>query len=178
VGQQTSRDLGVEQGAAGGNGAHGVREGAMVDVLEQVAAGARGDPAEHILLVAEGGEDDHGGPGPRLGEAARRLHTVHGRHHHIHQHHVGVEGANLGDRRDPVAGVAHHLNIGLAGEQRLDARADQGLVIDDQDADLLTHRGSSSIGSTMRSRKPPSASGAASIPPPTASARSRRPTRP
>ena len=39
-----------------------------------------------------------------------------------------------------IAGRADHFNIRLAAQQRLDASADKGLIVDDQDANFGCHR--------------------------------------
>ena len=74
-----------------------------------------------------------------------------------------------------VRGLADDLDVVGAGEQHRQAGADERVVVDDQDADLVAHCGH---GSQARSRKSPCSSSPCSSRPPESVARSARPTSP
>ena len=57
------------------------------------------------------------------------------RHHDVHQDHVGLQRPRLEDRLAGVARLADRLDVVLRGEQEPQPAADDGVVVDDQDAD-------------------------------------------
>ena len=57
---QPAGDRRIDEGVAGGDGAYGGDEHVGADVLQQEPGGAGPERAEHVLVVVEGGEDEHG----------------------------------------------------------------------------------------------------------------------
>src|SRR5690606_1669756 len=81
------------------------------------------------------------------------------------------------DRGPSVSALAHHLEVVLGVDDRGQPRADQRLVVADQDPDRRGHDGSPA-GMRARTAKPPSGRRSARKSPPSTSTRSRRPTSP
>ena len=76
--------------------------------LEQIAAGARPDGVEHVLLLAiHGQRDDTGGRG-LVQDLADGFHTVHIGHDDIHQDHIWLGRARQRHRLGAVLGLGHH----------------------------------------------------------------------
>ena len=65
------------------------------------------------------------------------LAAVHRRHVEIEQHDVGLDLLDELDAFKAVGSLAHHLEVVLAGEQRLEATAKQRVVVNQGDANLL-----------------------------------------
>ena len=65
----------------------------------------------------------------------QRLQPGHHRHAHVHQHHVGLDLRDQLDRLLAVAGLGDHLDALGQRQQRADALAHQGLVVDQADTD-------------------------------------------
>src|SRR5690606_17756073 len=122
-----------------------------VGVLQEETARAGGDGARGGLVEVEGGEqDDARAPLGRVGgreDAPRRLDAVHDGHTDVHEHDVGARAGRERDALEPVARLPHELEVGLRADEHPDARAEERLVVDEGDADLLGHRaGSSRVG--------------------------------
>ena len=93
--------------------------------------------------------------------------------------------AGQAQRRIPVAGLGHDLDVRLGLEDHPEPRPDQRLIVRDQDAQRpVGHEADGSeptvrsSGSHARTAYPPPTRGPASSVPPTRDARSRMPTRP
>src|SRR5690606_7197158 len=83
----------------------------------------------------EGGQDE--GLDVRMG-AAQRLDggdAVHLRHAQVHEHDVDAERDGALDALTAVAGLAGHVDVGLALEGGAQPVADDGVVVDDEKAD-------------------------------------------
>jgi hypothetical protein len=61
----------------------------------------------------------------------RGLYPVHARHGYIHDHHVGTEFLNLLDSLLAVAGLRHHLHVGLLFQQGPESLTKYPMVIAD-----------------------------------------------
>ena len=154
------------------------------DVLEQEAAGARPQRLVDVLVEVEGREhEDADATVGRRVAAARdppgRLDAVELGHADVHQDDVRRQASGLVDRLAPVRGLADDLEVLLGVEDHAEARADERLVVGDEDADA--HAGSASAaptGSRARTVKPPPGRGPASSSPPWTRTRSRMPMRP
>ena len=80
--------------------------------------------------------DDHGRHRVVLHELAQERDPVHARHLDIERDHVGLELDDLRPRDVRIAGDAHDLDVGVARELALEDLANDGGVVDDQDADF------------------------------------------
>lgn len=67
---------------------------------------------------------------PPLGEPGQGPDPVVGGHAQVEQDHVGVDGVDHLERTPPVVGLPDHLDL-ADRQQRADAFADQGLIVDD-----------------------------------------------
>ena len=65
-----------------------------------------------------------------------RLDAVHHRHPDVHQDDVGCSRAASSTALGAVARLADELEVRLGGDQHPDPGAEQGLVVDEGDADL------------------------------------------
>ena len=113
-------------------------------------------------------------------EAPGRLDAVHDRHAQVHHDDVRPQSADGLDGRSPVGRLTDDLDVGLVGHDHPEARADQLLVVHQQDPDPVAHPafpGWGSRGSHAATRKP-RPTGPASRRPPNRAARSRIPMRP
>ena len=134
-------DRGRERRVAVVGGADRAHELGRLDVLEQVAGGARAQRREQLVVVAEAREHDHAGARAGLAQALERADAVQARHHEVEQDHVGV-GARGGVHGDlAVARLGHDLDVVLEVEERAQPLADHRVVVGEQDAD---HAGISS----------------------------------
>ena len=120
-------------------GADRAHELGGLDVLEQVAGGARAQRREELVVVAEAGQHDH----PRAGapQALERADAVEPRHHEVEQDHVRVGARGGVDGGLAVAGLGDDLDVVLEVEERAQALAHDRVVVGEQDAD---HAGTSS----------------------------------
>ena len=73
--------------------------------------------------------------GDFCGELADGAHAVGAGHPQIHQHDVRTAGERQRDGLAPVGRLAQHLELRVAGEDAAQAVADDGVVVDDQQAD-------------------------------------------
>ena len=100
-------------------------------VLEEVAAGARHDGVDDVRIVVRDREHDH----PRQRGARRdlpdRVDAGGARHVQIHDDDVGCELADEAKRHVAVLGLARDLDL-LLGEQILETRPEQVVVVDEQ----------------------------------------------
>ena len=93
------------------------------------------------------------GSGTR-GDPAGRLHPVHARHAHVHEHDVDRVVLQRGERLHAVGRLAHDLEVGLGVEHHAEAHAQHRLVVDEQDADgHAGARGSITTPATAAARR-------------------------
>src|SRR5215831_8969467 len=142
-------------------------------VLEQEPAGSGPQPGVYVLVEVEGGQQDH--PGRRFGGADPRggFDPVQVRHPDVHQHQVGLELRGLADGRQPVGGLADHLEVLDALQDGAQAGADEFLVVGDEQP-----HGRTSNGSRAYTWKPPCGLGPVRSSPPNMVTRSRMPRSP
>jgi hypothetical protein len=110
-----------------------------VDVLEQVAGGARLDRLAHPGLGLLDGQHHHPGVGHRPGDRLGGPDAPEDRHANVHQDHIRLDRLGKVDRLLAVARLGHHLEVGVHGEGRLDAVPGQRMVVCYQDANDVTH---------------------------------------
>src|SRR5690606_25562117 len=142
------------------------------------------------------GQHEHRGEVLR-DDAARGLDAVHDRHLHVHEHDVRPQLPRQLDGGGTVARLADHLDVVLHREDEGEARAHEGLVVDQQHprhhatsvelagtcaatgaATAASAGSGAGRGSLTRTRKPPVARGPISTTPWWVAARSRMPSRP
>src|SRR3954453_15090201 len=153
--------FGVQRRLAARGGADAAQQLVGLGVLEQVPDRAGVDGIEDPAAVGERGEhhDAHAGGGRP--DAPGGLDPVELRHREVHQRDVG---ARRGDELDPlpaVAGGTRELHVAHAGEQLLEPRADNVMIVDyghaDHVAGSLTVRRVPLCGAlSTRSSPPPS----------------------
>ena len=118
--------------------ADGVHELLRLGVLQEEPARAGAQGVHEVVVTVEGRQDDD------LREVARddlpgRLDPVGTRHLHVHQHDVRRQPSDHLDGGGTVAGLADDLEVRFDAEDHREARTDQRLVVDDDDAqDLRT----------------------------------------
>ncbi len=166
--------VGVEQPARDARGDHRVAAGDRPDrgqqvgrlrVLEQEAAGAGAQRRVDVLVEVEGREDDDPGVAAGGDDPARGLDAVELGHAHVHQRHVRPQRLRLGDRLEPVGGLAGDVQVGLTLDHHAERHPHQLLVVDQQDR--RAHRTASSRRATgcvsvcrrRCTRQPPSSVG-------------------
>ena len=101
--------------------------------LEQIAAGARPDGVEHVLLLPVHGQGDDAGGRGLAHDLADGFHAVHVGHDDVHQDHVRLRRARQRHRLGAVLGFGHHREAAQPLAQLAQALAHQGVVIGDQD---------------------------------------------
>ncbi len=94
------------------------------------------------------------------------------RHADVHQHDLRAQALSQLHGGLAVGGLRDHRDVVLGVQQRVKSRPHERLVVDQFDGD---HE---AVGRRARTCQPPSAPGAASSVPPSATARSRIPRRP
>lgn len=118
-----------------GGGADGRQEVAGTGVLQQVAGRARGEDVGNPLAVGERGERDDAGPRQLSQQQPGRRDAVEDGHRQVHEHHVRGGGGRGLESLLSVGGLAGHLDVGGGLEDGDQARPDELVVVDDEDAD-------------------------------------------
>ena len=153
VADQPAGDRRRQHRLAGGDAADGADDLGRRRVLEQEPAGAGAQGAQHVVVGLEGREDDHlGRPGAaRAAARSRSSPSMPGMRMSISTTSGWCSGHRAGDLA-AVGGLADDRDVVGAREQHRQPGADERVVVDDQDADPVAHRGH---GSQARSRKSP-----------------------
>ena len=81
------------------------------------------------------GQNDHLDCRKILARAGDRLQAIQPRHRDVHQHDVGQMSPNQFERLPTVAGFGDDLDGFSLFQQRANARAHEGMIIDEKDAD-------------------------------------------
>ena len=116
--QDARGDRGVQQRLAAVGHADRAHELGRLDVLEQVAGGARAHRRQHLVLVEEARQDDHARGRRELAQALDRADAVELGHDEVHEHDVGLERGDRYERRSPSRGLADDLDVVLQLEER------------------------------------------------------------
>jgi hypothetical protein len=103
-------------------------------VLEQVAAGSGDDRVHHVRVLVRDGEDDHAGQRRLGGDVPGRLDPAHLRHVQIHDDDVRSCLPNEPYCLEAVGRLAEHLDARLLLEQVPEARPEEIVVVDEDDA--------------------------------------------
>ena len=103
-------------------------------LLEQVAPGPGSQGREDRVVVLAHGQHDDRGRGELGGDPGRGLDPAHAGHAQVHEHDVGAGAARLRDRRLPVGRRADDVDARGVLQRRLQALAENGVVVGDQHA--------------------------------------------
>jgi len=126
-----------DQAVPAGDGAHRVGELLDGDLLQEVSARTGLHGGVEVLLAVGDREHDHLRVGETLADASRGFDARRPGHAHVHDDHVGRHLLRSVDGLDPVGGLADDLDVGLLGEDEVQAAPEQRVVVDDDDADGL-----------------------------------------
>ena len=111
----------------------------LIDLLEQIAAGAQTQAFREGLAVLAHREHQNRQAGMGLMDLSHGLAAVHARHVHVKQNNVRIKLFDKLDAFQTVAGLADHLEVRLPLKKGLDTAAKQRVVIDQNNADALSH---------------------------------------
>ncbi len=130
---------GLDERVTGGHHADGGGDVVGVGVLQQKAARPCPQGVVDVLVDIEGGEHQHPGPGQqRVGrDGAAGLDAAHLRHANIHEHYIGPEALGLFHSLGAVSGLADDLDALVGGEDHLESRAHEVLVVHNEHANGL-----------------------------------------
>ena len=112
----------------------------MRRLLEDVALGARLEPAAEQRALAVRGEDQDRRVGHLLPDLLRRLEPVHAGHADVHDHDLRAAPLYERDRAGTVGCLTDHAHVRRARERQPQALPHDLMVVDDQARDLLRHR--------------------------------------
>src|SRR5699024_7428144 len=130
-------DLGGQQPITGGQGGHRIDELLSLGSFEQESAGPGGQGAEEEVIAVEGREHEHGSGRAPPNDLRSRFEAVHDRHLHIHADDIRGQFERPVDGDLAVLGLTDDGDAVLALEDRAEAGADHGLVVDEEDSDHL-----------------------------------------
>ena len=118
---------------------HGATDGGEqevgIDLFQQIAAGSGFHALGQVFAVFRHRQHQHRQLRLGVEQLCQGIAAMHHRHVQIQQDHIGVQLLGQLDPFQAIAGFAHDLEIGLALQQRLEAAAEQGVIIYQQDAD-------------------------------------------
>ena len=143
------------------------------EALEQIAPRARPDRLEQVVLLLGDREHDDGDIRLGLADPAGGLQPSHPGHPDVHEHELGQEGVDEGDRLRAIRGLPDHL-VAPGVEQGGHAVAEEGVVVRDEDPHHeATAAAGDAIGTSRVTTAPPSTPFDHAIRAPIAAARSR-----
>src|SRR6266851_3303187 len=121
---------------------HGIDEGLLIDLLEQVARGPGHDGFVDRVFVGEGREHDHPGPQVAAQDLAAGVDPATAGHPDIQQDDVRPQQRRLIHGMLGGGGLADYPDPGVRFQQGSQAQADHLVVVRDQQLDLgqLAHR--------------------------------------
>jgi hypothetical protein len=128
-----------DAGLAGVDGLDGGGELFDGHALEEVGLSSGLQGAEDVLIAVEGGEDDEAGCGVFGADADDGVDAAESGELEVHEGDVGAEGAMEFDGFEAVAGFADDFDLGHDVEKSDEALTDDVVVVDDEDADGITH---------------------------------------
>src|SRR6185437_468166 len=132
--------------------------------LEHVAGRSRGERLADVARVVLHGEHEHARLGSLPQDEGDAFDPALARHDPVHQHDVRLLVASLEDGGADVPGLRDHLDVLVGIEQEVQAGADHGVVVDDQDSDGFIPGQRSGTSATMVVPEP-SVDSIASLPP-------------
>src|SRR5918996_1239356 len=104
------------------------------DLLQEVPGRAGLDRVVQVRFLVAVRQDEDLHVREMFLDLLRRLDARTPRHPHVHQHDVRHQLGSALDRLVPVVGLADHLDVGLSPEDHLQASAEQGMIVGDQDS--------------------------------------------
>jgi hypothetical protein len=113
-----------------------VLEAVVVEGLEQVVHGLRGERPQRVAVV-RGDEHDRGQPLAR--QALEHAEAVEPRHLHVEEQQVGRVLEHRRDGERTARGLGDHAKPLAVPQQLADARTRRGLVVRDHDPERLAH---------------------------------------
>ncbi len=137
---------GLAPGVYGLHGFHELRGG---DILEQIAGCSGPQPAEHLFVGIVCGEQDDLGARVLRTNRGSELGAVHGQHAQITDHDVGQQLAIHGQSGGAIAGLTRHLEAFDTGKERRQPLAQDGVIVDEQQANGRGRRHDATPGSGM-----------------------------
>ena len=87
------------------------------------------------MLLGVAAQNEHAQVGRLGAHHGERVDAALAGHREVHHEHVDVGGAHEVDGLSARAGLADHAEVDEGGEERLEACADDGVVVDDADLD-------------------------------------------
>jgi hypothetical protein len=100
-------------------------------LLVQVAARALADQVHGVLLLGIAREDQDADVGRLRADHRERVDAALARHRQVHDDHVELGGANQVDGLAPAGGFTDHPQVHHLGQELLEPRPHDGVVIDD-----------------------------------------------
>src|SRR5690606_10531280 len=125
--------VGNDRFAAGG-AADRRRQRVGVDVLDQVAAGAVAQRLAELVGLLGNRQDHHRAARDALHQQLQGFQARQARHVEVEQDDVRQELLGALDPFQAVGSLGHHLEVGLPLQQQPHARAEQAVVVDEQNA--------------------------------------------
>nr|BFE79393.1 hypothetical protein GCM10020093_019940 [Planobispora longispora] len=116
-GQHGGGGLRIQQGLAGGDGAHRADQVGAVDLLEHITGGAGHDGGEQGVVVGEGGQHQAGHGRQAGADLPADVHAAAVGQAHVQHGDVGLECQDAGDGRLGGPGLADDLDVVFGVEQ-------------------------------------------------------------
>lgn len=127
-------ELGADVNAAFGDGADGLDEGVGAVAFHEVAAGAGAEAALGIDVLLMHGEDEHGEAGVEGDKGAEELEAAFVGKGEVGDDEVRHFALDAGERGGAGVGLGDLLDIGELLEGGANAVADEGMVVNQEDA--------------------------------------------
>ncbi len=112
------------------NQANGFQKFFPQKTLEQVGSSAGFERAQHLNVSCVGRQNDNSRSREFPANRNHGIDTVHFRHLQIHQGHIGTMQSVLCDRLSSVGCLGNQCHVGLSGQKRGHALAEQRMVVD------------------------------------------------
>src|SRR5213593_27011 len=107
-----------------------------LDVLQQIASGARPYGREHLLVVDEARQHDHLRRGAERADLADGLNAIEAWHYDVDEHDVWLQLTHPLDSLDAIHGLADDVDVRLGTEESLEPLPHDRMVVSDQHAGL------------------------------------------
>src|SRR6202789_477275 len=119
----------------------GIEQFAMQQTFQQIRAGAGFESADDLDVTGVGGEDDEARVGKFSADGAHGVDACHAGHLQIHEHDIGPMQTKLFDGFKAIGSLADELQVGLIGNERGDALAQNRVIVDQGDANWFRSAG-------------------------------------
>ena len=117
-----------------------IGEHCRLGILEEIAGGPGLHRPDDVGVGVIGREDEDGGGVGERGNEPGGSCPVQDGHAQIHEHHIGTQPGDHGQRLRSIGGLTDHLQAGLLGEHGHHAGPHHRVVVHDEEPD---HRGTS-----------------------------------